>query len=210
MYCDWQWGPNVGITAGQGQSPEVACAAQVAAIVPDINATCCADPNNCPKGATGGFPTSCSDDCAGVWMPVWTSCEVDMSCSGSLAATRHKWRPSTPSPPPATSQAPVATTAPIAYSRRASRIYAASRSARPCPRACRHLPQEIPEHGSCSSTNGFYNKCSARVAQMPQGSAELHGICTGGGGHQVAAAAAIGERAAASAAREQGPKQLNY
>ena len=166
----WQWAPNAGVTAGQGQSPEVACAAQVAAVVPDVNVICCADPNACPNGAAGGFPVSCSDDCAGVWMSVWTQCEVYMQRLFGGDATQM-----------------------AAINAFSASCDVTGSGGDDCTdsffqEGVAHMPQVCTSMTACPKTcqkffNGFYNKCSARVARMPQGSAALHGICTGGGGH---------------------------
>lgn len=47
------------------------CAASVTGTMNQINDLCCRHHGTC----NGGFPTACSDSCAGLWMPIWEVCD---------------------------------------------------------------------------------------------------------------------------------------
>ena len=166
----WQWAQTAGHQAGQGQTPEVSCAAEVSEIVPDINTICCADHNACPNGAGSGFPVSCTEDCAAIWTPVWADCEAYMQrIFGGDAASMASLN--------AVSDACEAT----------------ANGGDDCPDSffqggLTQFQQACAQPTSCTKTcrrflDGFWQTCRARVGQMPAAATAMHDLCTGGGGH---------------------------
>ena len=63
---------------GAGSSSDT-CFTAIQNSLDDINTICCAEKGACPGGKDGvgsgaGFPTSCSSDCAALWVPIWNVC----------------------------------------------------------------------------------------------------------------------------------------
>ena len=162
----WQWADNAGQQAGQGQSPEVACAAQVAQVVPSVNEICCADHNACPDGGNNGnFPVSCTGDCAGIWMPIWTDCEAYMQRlfggSQQQMASINAFSASCQ----ATMNGGDCTES--FWQEAQTELRQSCPSQSECPKSCRRV------------LNTIYETCSDRFAGSPYEA--LHNVCTGGG-----------------------------
>ena len=88
----WDWSNTAGQTGvyqagavgnqrpvnGAGSSSDT-CFTAIQNSLDDINTICCAEKGACPGGKNGvgsgaGFPTSCSSDCAALWVPIWNVC----------------------------------------------------------------------------------------------------------------------------------------
>lgn len=166
----WAWAQTAGQQAGQGQTPEVSCAAQVSEVVPDVNTICCADKNACPNGAGSGFPVSCTDDCAAVWTPVWTNCEAYMQrIFGGDAATMASLNVFSAACEVTASGGDDCTDS--FFQEGLGEMEQACGDPTSCPKNCR------------SFLNSFWQTCTSRLAQMPAYASTLHDLCTGGGGH---------------------------
>jgi hypothetical protein len=166
----WAWAQTAGQQAGQGQTPEVSCAAQVSEVVPDVNTICCADKNACPNGAGSGFPVSCTDDCAAVWTPVWTNCEAYMQrIFGGDAATMASLNVFSAACEVTASGGDDCTDS--FFQEGLGEMEQACGEPTSCPKNCR------------SFLNSFWQTCTSRLAQMPAYASTLHDLCTGGGGH---------------------------
>ena len=81
-------------TAAAGASaPAQDCAARFQDSLDVVNSVCCADKGACSSGST--FPTKCSDDCSGLWMPIWENCkgyvQTIFSGDASTAASINKF-----------------------------------------------------------------------------------------------------------------------
>lgn len=166
----WEWGQTAGHQAGQGQTPEVSCIAEVAEVVPDLNTICCREKNACTDGAGQGFPSRCSDDCAALWMPVWTDCEAYMQRlfggDATVMASLNTFSDSCD----ATANGGDACTDSYFQSGLAQMERKCSQSTS-CTAPCRLF------------MNGFWQTCRSRVGQMPAYASNMHDVCTGGSGH---------------------------
>ena len=69
------------------------CAARFQDSLDVVNSVCCADKGACSSGST--FPTKCSDDCPGLWLPIWENCkgyvQTIFSGDASTAASINKF-----------------------------------------------------------------------------------------------------------------------